>query len=86
MVVEVRIQSLEDAKQGRPIHESLTEHNVVRADGFIVGILEAGTTGGKTSLAFIVKHGDKNVVAECTADQFEMIIGAVRGARERFGS
>ena len=77
------IQSLEDAANGKPIVEGIIPSECQK---FTVGILEKGTQGGQTSLMFVCQTGDKTAVCgQMTASQFEMLIGAFRGAIQRFG-
>lgn len=50
-----------------------------------VGILENGTTGGKTSCALFISLDDGSVVfAELTANMMESIAASVRGSVARF--
>ncbi len=85
VAVKLVIQSVEDAKNGKPLLEGVTQENLHECEEFSIGILEKGTIGGQTTLMFICKDGDKAVVGQMTANQFEMLIGAVRGAIQRFG-
>ncbi|AMJ65019.1 hypothetical protein [Hymenobacter sp. PAMC 26628] len=84
--LSVTIQSLQDVAAGKPIAADVDVDNMRHATAITVGILEAGTVSGATSLMFILQdaHG-KAVVGECTANQFEMLVGAFRGAVGRFG-
>jgi hypothetical protein len=82
----ITIQSIEDAKKGKPLIEGVVRENIHECERFSVGILEAGTVGGQTSIMFICQDGGKAVVGQMTANQFEMLIGAFRGAIQRFGS
>lgn len=84
-VTKIIIQSLEDAKNGRKLVEGVERGNFTETKNFSVAILEAGTVGGQTSLMFICKDGDKAMAGQMTANQFEMLIGAFRGAIQRFG-
>lgn len=79
----ITIQSLEDADNGKPLAKGLKE--VRECEKFSVGILEKGTEGGQTTLMFICQDGDKGVVGQMTANQFELLIDVFRGAIERFG-
>ena len=84
VAITITIQSLEDAANGKPISDTLTE--VPReCEKFSVGILEGETQGGQTSIMFICEDGGKAVIGQMTANQFEMLIGAFRGAVARFG-
>lgn len=82
VATKVVIQSLEDAANGMPIVKGVVP---AYCEKFTVGILEGGTQGGQTSLMFICQDGDKAVCGQMTANQFEMLIGAFRGAVEKFG-
>lgn len=85
-VVKVKIQSLQDVADGIPIKEGITPETVVNCPEITFGILEAGMQSGKTSCMFILENGDgKHYVAECSAEMFETMAGAVKGAKERFG-
>jgi hypothetical protein len=84
-VLQVRIQSLEDARNGYPVKEGITPENAKEVGDFAVCIQEKGTVGGQTTLMFLLtdKEG-KTTYAQCTASQFEMLMGAYKGAQERF--
>jgi hypothetical protein len=83
--LNVVINTLADARAGIPIVEGCTRENITQADQLTIGILESGMTSGRTSLMFILTMNDGTFkVAECSAAQFEMLIGAVRGAVKRF--
>lgn len=84
--IVIRIQSVEDANKGIPLVEGITRGNVIESKKLTVGILEAGTVSGATSLMFVIELPDgKFAVAECTANQFEGVLGAFKGALQRFG-
>ena len=84
--VKVRIQSLEDVSNGIPIKEGISKETVVNCPEITFAILEGGMQSGKTSCMFILENGDgKHYVAECSAEMFETMAGAVKGAKERFG-
>lgn len=84
--ISVTVQSLEDVKAGKPLVEGIEAANIHEADQFQVAILERGTKGGQTSLMFILEDGHGNAnIAQMTGNQFEMLVGAFRGALERFG-
>jgi len=85
VATSIIIQSLEDARNGKPLIEGVIQENIHECRKFSVGILEGGTVGGQTTLMFICQDGDKAVIGQMTANQFEMLIGAVRGAIQRFG-
>lgn len=86
MELKIRIQSLEDAKNGIPIIENLDPKDVTEVQDLTVGILEGGTVSGATSLMFVLKTTDgKSVMAQITAKQFDGLMGAFLGAIERFG-
>lgn len=85
VATKVTIQSLEDARNGKALIQGVIRENIHECEEFSIGILEAGTEGGQTTLMFICKDGDKAVVGQMTANQFDVLIGAVRGAIKRFG-
>lgn len=85
MEITIIINSIEDAKNNKPIVDGLNIGDITEATTCTIGILEKGTKGGQTSLMFILQDADgKAFVAQCTANQFEGIIGAFRGAVQRF--
>lgn len=85
IAVGITIQSLEDARKGKPIMEGITMEDLAEAKKFQFGILEGGMASGKTSLMFLLKDEDGIVhYAECSGSQFEMLISVFRGAVERF--
>lgn len=84
-MTKIVIQSIEDAKNGTKLVEGVTRENIHECEEFSVGILEKGTQGGQTSIMFICRDGDKATIGQMTANQFDMLIGAFRGAVQRFG-
>lgn len=85
VAVKTVVQSLEDAKAGKPIVEGLTLEKIKETHDLTIGILEAGMTSGRTSLMFCLKMPDDTYsIAQMSAAQFEMVIAAVRGATQRF--
>jgi hypothetical protein len=85
-VLKVRIQSLEDAKNGEPLIDDSTPENTQKAEDFSVCILEAGTKAGNTSLMFVLK--DKAGIyhyAEMTKGHFYGLEAALKGAIDKFG-
>lgn len=65
--------------------EGISMDDLVEAKEFKFGILEGGMISGKTSLMFLLKDEKGKVhYAECSGNQFEMLIGAFRGSVERF--
>lgn len=84
-VINLRIQSLEDVKKGIPLFEGMTiENTVENADVLNIGILEHGTVSGQTTIIFAIKHEEKYVLAEITANQFNAMQSAFKGAEIRF--
>ncbi len=85
--VKIVIQSLEDAENGKPILEnSPPADQYKRLEDVTVGILEGGMQSGKTSLMFIAQDKNKEVhYFEMSANNLEMLAGAVKGAQARFG-
>jgi ApbE superfamily uncharacterized protein (UPF0280 family) len=86
VAITIKIQSLEDAKNGKAIIDNVDISDLKEAKSLTVGILEKGTEGGQTSLMFLLEDGDGKTyhMAQCTANQFEAILGAFRGADLRF--
>ncbi len=93
MEVTIKIQTKEQAAEGLAngksrlqIMEGINPEHAIEPIECTIGILESGTQEERTSLMFILKgeNGFANVL-EITARQFEVLIGAVRGATERFG-
>lgn len=85
VISKIVIQSLKDAKNGKPIVKGLDLWKSKTTKDFTVGILEGGMRSGKTSLMFILQHSDgSSSIAEMSAAQFEMLIQVVRGATQRF--
>jgi hypothetical protein len=84
--LRITINSLEDAKAGKPIDNRTTTENIRPTKDFTVAILEGGMKSGRTSIMFTLGNADGTFsIAEMTPDQFEVLIGAFRGAIERFG-
>ena len=84
--VTVKIQSLEDALKGVAIlNDSPPVDEYKQLGDVTVGVLEGGMQSGKTSLMFLArdKHGEVHYF-EMSADNFEGVAAAVKGARERF--
>jgi len=83
--VKVVIQSLADVENGKDIFEGVTKENIIESEDITVGILEKGTVNGQTSLMIGLKQPDGTVyMGQMTANIFEAVAGALRGARERF--
>lgn len=85
-VANITIQSLEDAAQGKHGVIPGNEAHLIREVPMKIQILEKGTVGGQTTISFVNTGEDgKHYIGQMTANQFEMLIGAFRGAVERFG-
>lgn len=86
-VLTIRIQSKADADAGMPAIEGVNNvDQVVQHPKVTVAILEGGMESGKTSLMIALQgNGDKVQIAEISAAAFEGLIGAFRGAQQRFG-
>ncbi len=86
--IKIVINSIEDAENGKGImkEDILPDlSNLKETKDLTIGILEKGTRGGQTTLMFCLKNEDGTIsMAQCTGNQFEMLIGAFRGAVERF--
>jgi hypothetical protein len=85
-MAKIIIQSLEDAANGKnALFQDVKREDCTEVP-MDVAILEKGTVGGQTSLMFAVRSPEGKVFyAQMTANQMEMLIGAFRGAVERFG-
>lgn len=82
MVTHIKIVSVEDKPMtfynGQPGEDAANVQ---------IGIIEKGTVGGQTTLAICLETQDgRNILAEITGNQFEGLIGAFRGAHQRFNS
>jgi hypothetical protein len=85
-VIKIVVQSLEDAKNGKPIVQGHDLDKCQQSKDLTIGILEGGMESGKTSLMFVIMHPDgTSAMAEMSANQFEGLIGCFRGAVQRFG-
>lgn len=81
--LQIRIQGLGD--QVALIHDGATPRDVIQTKDVIVGLQEAATVGGQTGVSFAAKiPGGKVVWFQITANNFEALIGAYKGAQERF--
>lgn len=84
--VRVVINSLEDAKEGKPIDPEAKLEDITECEELIVGILEGGMESGATSVMLSLRMPDGSVsMAQISAKQFHGIDGALKGAQERFG-
>jgi hypothetical protein len=85
--VIVRIQSLDDVKNGVPAIEWNDHKNYppLRLTITHCAVLEAGTVSGQTTLMFRMLDKDgKEFYAEATSNIFQMLWGALIGAEQRF--
>lgn len=86
-VATIKIQSLEEAARGenRIFPEGIQPSDCTEVP-MNIAILEKGTVGGQTTLMFAVETSPgKYSFAQMTANQMEMLIGAFRGAVQKFG-
>ncbi len=85
--VTLVIQSKQDYREGKPLVRDKKLKDLEKCENLTIGILEGGTVSGQTTLMFCLEMKDGSVkVGEITNNHFEMLIGAVRGAVERFGN
>jgi hypothetical protein len=86
--LSINIQSLNDVEKGKPAIEGITKENIIESEDVSVGILESGTVSGQTVIMFAVKiatpDGEKYVVSQLTENIFNSLVGALKGANERF--
>lgn len=76
---------IREKKDNTPAFENLSESDTVwvEPDGFV--ILEGGMESGKTSVALSFKLPDgKTAIAETSAEIFNGMAVALRGAEQRF--
>ncbi len=84
MHVQLRIQEWKDAD--KPLFPELSPAACIHGTLESVGILERGMESGKPSLWLNVKLPDgRYATAQVSADMFETLAGALRGARDRWG-
>lgn len=79
--VQIKIQAKSEAG---PLFPELVDGTEQPCLGF--GILEAGTTSGKTSCCVMTQdeHG-KPIMVQFTGDMFLSMAAALKGAKQRFG-
>ncbi len=83
--LEIRIQSVEDARQGIALFPGVEPKNFIEGN-LTACIQEGGTVSGQTTLLFGVNlPGGQIAYGQMTARHFETLIAAYRGAQERFG-
>ena len=83
MQVKILIQDLKDA--GTPLFPEMEKAGFKEGQLESFGILEGGTVGGKASVGINVKMPDGTYVwVQTTADIFEGMAAALRGARQRW--
>jgi hypothetical protein len=81
MHVKIRICAV-----GDPVAFPEYSGHYVEGSNVAVAILEKGMQSGKTSLTFLFDLPDgKHAGFQMSADMFESVAAALRGARERFG-
>jgi hypothetical protein len=85
--VKVVIQSIEDAKNGKPLIEGSTSENTYETtEPITFTFQEAGTKSGATSLGVIMKDKEgNNVFGQLTVGHFNMLSQVLKGVQERFG-
>ena len=84
--INVHIQSLADVNARKPIIEDMDVARSKRAATCDLAILESGTVSGATSVMLVLSdESGASFYHECSAEQFQTLAGAVRGAVARFG-
>ena len=84
--INVHIQSLADVQSQKPVIDDLDVARSRAAAAFDFAILESGTVSGATSVMLVLRDaGGQALYTECSAQQFETLASAVRGALARFG-
>lgn len=85
--IQIQINSLADAAKGRKCFPEF--ENTKSRELYLHGmaILEAGMQSGKTSTILVITSKDKKelINVQVSADMFDMMYHALKGARERFG-
>jgi hypothetical protein len=83
--ITIKINTMEDALNGKPLIEGKTPEQFTEADNITVGILEKGMASGRSSLMVLFEMPDGSVTfGQITPDQLEGINAAFKGAEERF--
>lgn len=86
--LKIRIQSLEDEKQGMRImpDEELEGFEVFETNDMTVGIMESAIVSGQPVVCFVTKnHENKTItVFQMTANNFFGLVQAYNGAVQRF--
>jgi hypothetical protein len=86
MLTNVHIQSLADVAAGKPLIENLDATLAQPTHTADFGILEGGCQSGATSVMLVLRDTNgRGLIFECSAQHFETMAGAVRGAVARFG-
>lgn len=84
--IKIRINSLEDAKNGVPVIENATDDDVVHTEDCTIAVLEAGMQSGASSISIILKTPEgKHLVYQTSVGLFEAVAATVNGAKQRFG-
>lgn len=80
-VIKIAVQKWKD--RDKPV---LTEFAKVDIHGKVEGvaILEKGMKSGKTSLIILSKVADENIALEISANHFNAIASALKGAEQTF--
>jgi hypothetical protein len=94
--IHIRIQSLADVSKGIPILDDIRDTtgppggNIQEDGELTIAFLEGGMQSGKMSVMFILSYPGKpgqprqHHIAECSSQNFEGLIGAFKGAMQRF--
>lgn len=86
--LKIRIQSLEDAKQGMPVIEGLDSPEQLKQYPFVTAvIMEGGMQSGATSVMFVMQRDgeEKAVYGEISGKLLEMLYATYKGAQSRWG-
>jgi hypothetical protein len=85
--VTVVIQSLEDARSGKPLIKGGTSENTYETtEPITFTFLEGGMQSGATSLGVVMKDKEgNNVFGQLTPGHLKMLNQVLKGVQERFG-
>lgn len=82
-MIEVQVKILAKDDPGPAVPDAIGAKVLELTD---LVVLEAGTTNGKTSVAMVLRDvAGKPYIVQTSANIFDMLAGAVKGASLRFG-
>ena len=83
--LQIRIQTLEDAKEERKIFPEIKDKDVKVGSGMSVGIMEGMTKSGKCGVSFVIHHEDgTHSTFLITERNMIILMNIFRGALARF--